>query len=98
MRLSVTTEKSMKVTVFDHEALKAKHDLVGEGTIDVDGIKAGLVRKQTIEILYKGKHAGLVNLEFDAMAAMAPVVGGQPMAGMVLGQPQADLVVQFTQQ
>ena len=96
MRLSVTTEKSLKITVFDHEALKAKHDLVGEGTIDVEGIKAGLVRKQTIEIQWKGKHAGMVNLEFDAMAAMAPVAGGPPMAGMVLGQPQYEFARQNT--
>ena len=85
MRLCVTTERSMKVSVFDHEKFKANHDLVGDGTIDVDGIKAGLVKRQTIEILHKGKHAGLVNLEFEAMSQMAPL---QPGAGMVLGQPQ----------
>ena len=87
MRLQVTTEKSMKVTVFDEEKFKSKHDLVGDGTIDLDGIKAGLVKKQTIEILYKGKHAGLVNLEFEALGQLAPLTGGQPPAGTALGQP-----------
>ena len=83
MRLQVTTEKSMKVTVFDEEKFKSKHDLVGDGTIDLDGIKAGLVKKQTIEILYKGKHAGLVNLEFETLGQLAPLTGST-----VMGQPQ----------
>ena len=88
----------MKIAVFDHESLKANHDLVGDATIDVDGIKAGLVKKQTIEILYKGKHAGVVNLEFDAMAAMAPADLMAAMAGMVQGQPHYDPRASYTQQ
>ena len=84
MRLSVTTEKSLKVIVYDEEKFKAKHDHVGDGTIALDAILAGLVKKQTIEIMHKGKSAGLVNLEFEVMSAMAPAVGGQPIAGMGL--------------
>ena len=72
MRLSVTTEKSLKITVYDEEKFKAKHDLVGAAFIDLDGIKAGLVKKQTIEIAHKGKSAGLVNLEFMLLIEIVP--------------------------
>lgn len=52
----------MKVTVFDEEAYKAKHDLVGEVTVDLAKILAGEVQEQTIEIKFKNKKAGDVNL------------------------------------
>ena len=84
MRLSVTTEKSLKVIVYGEKKGKAKHDHVGDGTIALDAILAGLVKKQTIEIMHEGESAGLVNLEFEVMSQMAPNIGGQPIAGMGL--------------
>ena len=84
LRFKVTSEKSMKVIVYDEENLKAKHDHVGDGTIDLDRILAGHVKKQTIEIKHKGKSAGVVNLEFDLMNQMAANIGGKLLAGMNL--------------
>ena len=100
LRFKVTSEKSMKVIVYDEENLKAKHDHVGDGTIDLDRILAGHVKKQTIEIKHKGKSAGVVNLEFDLMNQMAANVGGKLLAGINLqgipnAQPQAPMPMQM---
>ena len=84
LRFKVTTEKSLKIIVYDEEKLKAKHDHVGDATIVLDKILAGQVKKQTIEIMHKGKSAGVVNLEFDLMNQMAANIGGQLIAGMGL--------------
>ena len=82
----------MKVTVFDEEAYKAKHDLVGEVTVDLAKILAGEVQEQTIEIKHKNKKAGDVNLQFDVMSLMAANVGTSLLAGLGLNLPGAQNV------
>ena len=84
LRFKVTTEKTMKVIVYDEEKMKAKHDHVGDGTINLDRILAGHVKKQTLQIMHKGKSAGSINLEFEVMNQMAANVGSKLVAGMNL--------------
>ena len=79
----------MKVTVFDEEAFKAKHDLVGEAIIDLAKILAGETEEQIIEIKYKNKKAGDVTLQFDVMSMMAANVGAGLLAGLGLNLPNA---------
>ena len=79
----------MKVTVFDEEAFKAKHDLVGEVIIDLAKILAGETEEQIIEIKYKNKKAGDVTLQFDVMSMMAANVGAGLLAGLGLNLPNA---------
>ena len=79
----------MKVTVFDEEAFKAKHDLVGEVTIDMAKILAGETEEQIIEIKYKNKKAGDVTLQFDVMSMMSANVGAGLLAGLGLNLPNA---------
>ena len=86
----------MKVTVFDEEAYKSKHDLVGEVTVDLAKILSGEVQEQTIEIKFKNKKAGEVNLKFDVMNLMAANVGSSLLAG--LGLPNALQMQQQQQQ
>ena len=65
LRFQIKDEVQMKVTVFDEEAFKSKHDLVGEATIDLAKILAGEVEQMTIELKYgknMNKKAGDVNL------------------------------------
>ena len=47
-------------------------------------ICSGELKKHQVEITYKGKSAGLVNIEFDFMSNLSKQVGNKLVAGLNL--------------
>jgi len=70
LRFKITSETQMKLIVYDEEKMKAKHDLVGDAIVFLNKVCSGELKKQSVEILHKGKSAGTVNIEFDFMTKL----------------------------
>ena len=86
LRFKVTNETQMKLLVYDEEKLKAKHDLIGDAIFFLNKVCSGELKKQTIEILYKGKSVGQVNIEFDFMTKLGQQVGSKLLSGLNIPQ------------
>jgi len=50
--------------------MKAKHDLIGDAVFFLNKVFTGEAKRQQIEILHKGKSAGVVNIELDFMTKL----------------------------
>ena len=74
----------MKLSVFDEEKIK-KHDTVGEAVFFIHGVTKGEIKQKPIEILYKGKMAGTVYVDFDFKTRMGQNIGNKLLAGLNLG-------------
>ena len=84
LEFDITNEQEMKLTVFDEESIK-KHDTVGEAVFFIQGVTKGQVKQKPIEILYRGKMAGTVYVDFDFKSRMGQNVGNKLLAGLNLG-------------
>lgn len=62
------------MTVYDEESIK-KHDKVGEAVFFLQAVTKGEVKQRPIEILFRGKNAGTVYVDFDFKTQMSLNVG-----------------------
>lgn len=82
--ISSAHESEMKLTVYDEESIK-KNDTVGHAVFFLHGVTKGDIVQKPIEILYKGKMAGTVYVDFDFKTRMGQNVGAKLLAGLNLG-------------
>ena len=79
LEFEITNEPEFKLTVYDEETIK-KHDLVGEAVFFLQGVTRGEIKQKAIEILFKGKMAGTVYVDFDFKGRMGKKLGNAFMA------------------
>jgi Ca2+-dependent lipid-binding protein len=64
LKFQITNDPEMKLAVWDEEKNK-KHDLVGDTIFFLNRITNDNIKKEEIEITYKGKSSGKIMLEFE---------------------------------